>query len=922
MNNHLFFWRSGLLLALLLIGSALRAQNVNWNVVASGTHWASATDATGSVWVAGMSYYPAYEDITDIYDQGYAITKYNASGGVEWTKQGNTTTPAGIVQLEADGAGNVYMLGELKENAEKTNYIDNTVLNWDKGNVFIAKLDPAGQVLWVSQVKGLPPNWRNLRMDIDAGGNVYLLGEAGMVNPITFGGITLPGAPTQHDNSCAGSNKFLAKCSSSGAWQWARLLTVVFPFYSGAKLAVTPAGDVYVAGAFYEAAYFRNGADTVRLTEYDPENGGRKEGLFYAKYNTAGAFQWVKKATILGWPYTVSGIDADNDGNLHLAGTFGTAIGFGGVNLSEQVSGPAVQQHLYYVKVNGSGNTLWAKSVTVSPTSPVPDPSVGTPLTVEPLDVSVDPAGNIYLAGGLNGAANFGGSSLSGTFSAPTTYVVKYNATWQLQWVKGNVVPISGLPVSMHYNCLPLFPSYKLVSNAGAAYLATTSRVPLNAARNIDNYSLLKLSSQSVTTNLAPAVSAGSDQTVAFRGVNATHTVVSGSTRDPDGTIKSVAWTKKSGPAAFMTGTKTPTLVVSELSAGAYVFAMSATDSKNITSADEVKVVVGSTAAQTVSSFSLINADTDQPIKTLVNGETINLAALPTKNLNILANTNPATVGSVRFVLNGVAKNESIKPYAWAGDNNGNYNAWTPAAGNYTLSGTAYSGAGATGTKGGTLTLNFTITNQPGPSVASITLVNADTDANIRTLTTGSTIDMNALPTKRINLRAYTNPATVGSVRMVLNGTTRTENIAPYAWAGDNNGNLNPWTPPNGNYTLTVTAYSGTNGTGLAGKPVQVSFKVINSSAAARLATGAPGEIGLKVYPNPATDQLHLQLAETAEPVQVQLYDPLGRLHYQGRLQGADGNRVVDLTGLAPGLYVVQVESGGRTYRVKVRKEK
>ncbi|RAJ92156.1 NHL repeat-containing protein [Larkinella arboricola] len=63
-----------------------------------------------------------------------------------------------------------------------------------------------------------------------------------------------------------------------------------------------------------------------------------------------------------------------------------------------------------------------------------------------------------------------------------------------------------------------------------------------------------------------------------------------------------------------------------------------------------IRKVTAIAPALVVTSFILINANTRQEIKTILPGETINLATLP-QNLNIRANTSPATVGSVRMVL-------------------------------------------------------------------------------------------------------------------------------------------------------------------------------------------------------------------------------------------------------------------------------
>jgi uncharacterized repeat protein (TIGR02543 family) len=94
-------------------------------------------------------------------------------------------------------------------------------------------------------------------------------------------------------------------------------------------------------------------------------------------------------------------------------------------------------------------------------------------------------------------------------------------------------------------------------------------------------------------------------------------------------------------------------------------------------------------AAQSVTSYTLVNADTGDDIQPLATGTTLNLVTLPTTHLNIRANTNPATVGSVVLVLGGAStrnQTESIAPYAlFSDDGAGKYNSWTPGVGSYTL---------------------------------------------------------------------------------------------------------------------------------------------------------------------------------------------------------------------------------------------
>jgi hypothetical protein len=117
-------------------------------------------------------------------------------------------------------------------------------------------------------------------------------------------------------------------------------------------------------------------------------------------------------------------------------------------------------------------------------------------------------------------------------------------------------------------------------------------------------------------------------------------------------------------------------------------------------------------------------------------------------------------------------------------------------------------------------------------AVSGFTLLDADADAEIMPLRDGGTVDLSALPSRRLNVRADTAPATVGSVRFGLDGDSdyRVENGAPYALAGNSGGDYFAWTPSVGTHTITATPYSASGGTGTAGRQLSIKFTVSDRS--------------------------------------------------------------------------------------------
>lgn len=142
------------------------------------------------------------------------------------------------------------------------------------------------------------------------------------------------------------------------------------------------------------------------------------------------------------------------------------------------------------------------------------------------------------------------------------------------------------------------------------------------------------------------------------------------------------------------------------------------------------------TNGPTVTSLTLINAETNADLFDLTDGQTINLATLPTDQLNIRANTSPVTVGSVYFYENGsLSRKENAAPYAFKGDDGaGSYEGYTPALGSITLEAIPFTGRNGSGTKGTALTVQVTFINQV------VTLPMAPANLSAQATTSGTVV--------------------------------------------------------------------------------------------------------------------------------------------------------------------------------------
>ncbi|MBO9702608.1 MAG: DUF5060 domain-containing protein [Sporocytophaga sp.] len=152
---------------------------------------------------------------------------------------------------------------------------------------------------------------------------------------------------------------------------------------------------------------------------------------------------------------------------------------------------------------------------------------------------------------------------------------------------------------------------------------------------------------------------------------------------------------------------------IQNLQTGTHNIKIKAYDDSTAYQQDSVQITVTS-GPDYLQSFTLINANTELPVSgfdPIPNNSIIN-RNVTGSNLNIRANTSPTGIGCIKFELDGVSgRIENTPPYAMTGDNNGNYNSWTPPLGAHKLKGYAYSQSNAQGTLLDTLTIFFTVTS-------------------------------------------------------------------------------------------------------------------------------------------------------------------------------------------------------------------
>ncbi len=398
-NYYLFYLASFILFQVINLEIQAQTPDFVWARRAGGIEADAASrvavDAGGNSYVTGIFRGTATFGSTTLTSSGNTdifVAKYDASGNVLWAKQAGGTDIDAAKNIEVDGNGNSYITGEFRGSATFGTTMLTSTGNYD---CFIAKYDASGNVVWAKQSGGA-----GLEMGrgiaVDGSGNCYITGY--FEGSATFGSTTF--------TSSGSYDAFIAKYDAAGNFQWAKRAGSSGEDY-GRNIAVDGTGNSYITGTFRNQAGF----GSTTLTSSGDED------IFIARYDASGNVLWAKRAGGTNKDAGI-GIALDGIGNSYITGEFQGGANFGSTTLTSTSTLPDI----FIAKYDASGNVLWAKQA-------------GGSSSDHGRNIAVDGSGNSYITGEFEGSASFGSTTLTSS-GGVDIFVTKYDASGNVLWAK------------------------------------------------------------------------------------------------------------------------------------------------------------------------------------------------------------------------------------------------------------------------------------------------------------------------------------------------------------------------------------------------------------------------------------------------------------------------------------------------------
>jgi aerobic-type carbon monoxide dehydrogenase small subunit (CoxS/CutS family) len=355
--------------------------------------YAIALDAGGNAYVTGSFQGAALFGNTNLISQGSSdifIAKYDPAGSLLWARQAGGAGADGGFGIALDTNSNCYVTGYFSGSATVGSTHLTTTGSYD---LFLAKYDTDGNMLWAATT-GASEALYGSAIAVDLAGNSYLTGSFAQ-------NASFAGQPFLNNTNY---DTFVAKYSPGGALQWATQLGGDNND-QGTGIGVNANGQCYVTGYFEGDAVFGN-QDLISVGDQD---------MFVCQLDASGQLQWVQQAGVLGKTEGAA-LTVDPQGNCFVTGYYDGLTLFGTNTLSTDGF-----FDLFLAKYDTQGNLLWAQNTGSS--------------AINGAGVAADSAGNAFVTGSFIGPATFGDLTLTNG-AVSEIFLAKYDTDGNVLWAK------------------------------------------------------------------------------------------------------------------------------------------------------------------------------------------------------------------------------------------------------------------------------------------------------------------------------------------------------------------------------------------------------------------------------------------------------------------------------------------------------
>lgn len=402
---------------------------LDWAVKLGGASndWANAItiDATGNVYSAGT--YSATAD----FDPGTAtytlaclggtdvfISKLDASGNFVWARRLGGIPADNVEGLVTDAAGNVYSVGYFSGIADFDPGAGTYTLSASgTDDIFISKLDAAGNFVWAKQLGGAGATFYPNSIIMDPSGNIHVLGNLNGTADLD------PGAGTYTLSSGGYNSACMVKLDATGSFVRAQ-------HYSGVAsntmwaydMASDVAGNIYIVGTFFDTADFDAGAGTYPLSS--PGAGS----MFITKTDANGNFVWAKSVGNPNQNIFPLSIAVDSKQNVYTTGWLDGSIDFDpgpGTYFQTSLSSSSSTPNSYILKLDASGNFSQVQIIQE------------TTFSCQGSTLITDASDNVYLTGYYTGTIDFDPGVNTYTLSSRgnlDAFILKLNDQGSFMW--------------------------------------------------------------------------------------------------------------------------------------------------------------------------------------------------------------------------------------------------------------------------------------------------------------------------------------------------------------------------------------------------------------------------------------------------------------------------------------------------------